>query len=148
MDYLKHLGRSEKLLTIILLTILCVAMSGVVYINKSHIRSSTFTEFYVLGANGKAVDYPRQIPSGEEVTFTVGIINNEKRDMNYKIELVFDKESVVVLDDICIPSNEQWENAVSFIPGKAGPNQWIEFLLFTDGSSDIYRSLRLLLDIF
>jgi len=47
-----------------------------------------FTEFYVLDENGNVIDYTIDILPDENKTFTVGIINHEKRNMTYYIKIL------------------------------------------------------------
>lgn len=42
-----------------------------------------FTEFYVLGLGGKAVDYVTRLRVGEEGRVIVGIINHEQKRATY-----------------------------------------------------------------
>ena len=49
-----------------------------------------FTEFYILGLSGKAIDYPTELVVGEERKLIVGIINREREAATYRIEVVID----------------------------------------------------------
>jgi len=51
------------------------------------IFSDAFTEFYILGSNGTASDYPRNLSVGEDVTVILGIVNHEFRTINYTIDI-------------------------------------------------------------
>jgi uncharacterized membrane protein len=45
-----------------------------------------FTEFYILGENRTAADYPDQIVTGQDYPMYIGVGNYENRDMDYTIE--------------------------------------------------------------
>lgn len=46
-----------------------------------------FTEFYILGPEGLAENYPRQAIVGQPVTVTVGITNQEGTPASYRVEV-------------------------------------------------------------
>ena len=112
------------------------------------------TEFYMLGAQGNAEDYPRQSTPGQQVRVTAGVNNRERDTANYRIE--------VWASDRWNPSQRmkiQQAGPISLAPGQEGrlPISWqtpaigndqsIELLLFRDGSAEPYRRLQLWIDI-
>jgi len=70
----------NKALTIILGVLLLCAIGGVIYISVSPGAGERFTEFYILGPEGKAVDYPEKVALGEEAMVIVGIVNREYQE--------------------------------------------------------------------
>ena len=47
-----------------------------------------FTEFYLLGSQGQAANYPQQLFVGQEGQVTMILVNQEKVPENYTIKLV------------------------------------------------------------
>ena len=91
----------------VLLVVLVIAILGALgYIIATPKVGERFTEFYVLGTEGKAVDYPRVLVVGKEGRVVVGIVNRER------------------------------ETIVSFMPNKAGDNQKVEFLLYKNEEAE------------
>lgn len=113
----------------------------------AHQAGENFTEFYILGPEGKAADYPRELTVGEQEKVTVGIINRESRVVSYRVEVMI--EGVKNGEDgaIVLEHEEKWEGEVSFAPEVAGENQKVEFLLFKEGESEPYSRLYLWLDV-
>ncbi len=106
-----------------------------------------FTEFYLLGPDGKASDYPTTLSVGEEGTVIVGIVNREEGAMTYRVEVNIDGETENSQGPLSLVPGEKWEKTVAFSPGKAGDRQKIEFLLFTEGQSEVYREVHLWVDV-
>lgn len=46
-----------------------------------------FTEFYTLGLSGKATDYPKELAISAEAKVIVGIINQERETVTYRVEV-------------------------------------------------------------
>ena len=106
-----------------------------------------FTEFYILGQDGKASGYPRELKIGEVGEVIVGIINHEHQDVNYHMQIwsagILIKEQGPVMSR----HEQKWEQKVSFILTKIGQSQKVEFLLFKEGQAEPYISLHLWLDV-
>jgi uncharacterized membrane protein/LysM repeat protein len=109
--------------------------------------SERFTDFYVLGAGGKAEDYPSQVKAGESATVVLGVANHEGEDIAYRIAVMIDGENSDSIDNLLLADGESWENRIELDPAHASDDQKVEFLLYKDGESDPYRSLRLFLDV-
>ncbi len=77
----------NKIITIILLIILILCIIGTIYIILNPKQTEYFTEFYILGKNGKAYDYPTDFFVGENQTVIIGIVNHENRTVNYYVEI-------------------------------------------------------------
>lgn len=74
---------TDVLSTLLGITLL-VAIVGVVGITVVQpALTPAYTEFYILGANETATDYPSNLSVGESGTLVVGIENHEHRTMNY-----------------------------------------------------------------
>ena len=70
-------SKVDKILTIILIISIVLAISMVVYVIVTPKEGEKFTEFYVLGPNGTASDYPTNLKVGEEGEVIIGIVNHE-----------------------------------------------------------------------
>ena len=46
-----------------------------------------FTEFYILGEEGKAAGYPTNLSVGQNATVIIGIANHEYQRVNYTVEI-------------------------------------------------------------
>ena len=106
-----------------------------------------FSEFYILGQEGKAASYPRELKVGEEGRVIVGIANHEYETVSYRMEVRIYGVMNNEVETIVLEHSEKWEEIVSFTPHKAGANQKVEFLLFREGQTEVYHTLRLWLDV-
>jgi uncharacterized membrane protein len=101
-----------------------------------------FTEFYILGIDGEAQEYPAERVSGEPVTGVVGVVNREQEDVQYRVERIGSagREQMATLQ---LRHNETWEQPFSFALVEPGEDQKIEFLLYKEGESESYRSVHM-----
>jgi len=49
-----------------------------------------FTEFYILGPDGRAVDYTRELVPGQEGDVIIGIVNREREAASYRVTVEID----------------------------------------------------------
>ena len=75
----------DKTISVILLVLLIVLIAATVYITVNPKSGEKFTEFYVLGQNGQAGNYPTNLTLGETGNVTVGIVNHEQTATNYNM---------------------------------------------------------------
>ncbi|MBA7692249.1 hypothetical protein ES703_100812 [subsurface metagenome] len=94
-----------------------------------------FTEFYILGLGGKAMDYPQQIKVGEEGKVIVGIINHQQEATGYWIEVRIDGVKYNETAPILLDNDEQWEGLVGFAADSPGDNKKVEFLLYRNNDT-------------
>ncbi|MGA9348529.1 MAG: DUF1616 domain-containing protein [Anaerolineae bacterium] len=106
-----------------------------------------FTEFYVLGPEGLAENYPREAIVGQPVTVTVGITNREGVPAGYRVEVVNGEHLVGQVGPVQLGSEETDERPVIFVPTEVGDDVKVMFLLYRDGREEPYRSLRLWLKV-
>ena len=109
--------------------------------------SEPFTEFYILGSNGEAVDYPMELILGEEGRVKVGIINREQETVTYSVEVRIDGIRNSMIGPIEQEHDEEWEQIVSFTPDRVGDSQQLDFLLYKNNESEPYLELYLWIDV-
>ena len=137
----------EKILTVLLTLAILGAIGSLSYlISKPKIRER-FTEFYLLGPEGKAEDYPQEIPLGGEGSVILGIVNQEHELTEYRVIVNFDQENVADIGPITLNDGEKSEQEIDFAPKKPGLNQKVEFLLYKGISTEPYRALYLWIDV-
>lgn len=134
---------TSKILSIILLVSIILAVSGTIYVITTPKQGETFTEFYILGPNGKASDYPLNLTAGQRGNVTVGVVNHEYADVNYKIVVKFNNYTLSE-NNITLSNNEKYEGIATFTPSSSRQNQKVEFLLYKlPDNNTVYRSLHL-----
>lgn len=144
----RETGTQTKVLSVILvLTVLSVlGITG--YVIATPKLSQKFTEFYILGSEGKTIDYPQELKLGERGIVTIGIVNHEYKKVSYRVEVRINGTKNNELEPVVLKNDEEWMQEVSFAPEIAGEKQEVEFLLYKNGEIEPYlEALRLWLDV-
>lgn len=128
----------EKILIVLLATAILGAIGFIIYTFVQPQTRETFTEFYILGANGKAGEYPRELRANETGQVTVGVVNHEGVEANYHIEIKINGVTVAKKEPIVLKNSEKWEQLVSFTPANPGGNEKVEFFLYRDNNTNPY----------
>lgn len=106
-----------------------------------------FTEFYILGPEGLAENYPREAVVGQPVAVTVGIANHEGVPAEYSLVIISEELLVGQAGPVRLEPEATDERTVSFVPAVAGDDVEVVFLLYRGGIEEPYRSLRLWLKV-
>ena len=140
---------SGKFKHVILLGIFVLLIISVIYAMSLYFPKydEFFFELAVLGIEGKAADYPKELAIGEEGVVTVGIVNHEHEPVTYRIEVIIDGDKNKEVGPVGLEHNEKWEGITAFTPNEPGENQKVEFLLYRQGQTDVYQSLHLWVDV-
>jgi len=124
----------DKVLSLVLVIAILASIGAVAYTIAKPKPGEEFTEFYILGTNGKAADYPSNLTLTEQTSVTVGIINNFRNAATYEVVVTIDSVVVKEMGPFELSPKEKLEQQVAFTPLKAGDNQKVEFLLTKDAS--------------
>lgn len=160
----------NKTLSIILAVTILGTVGVLIYTVSSPKVGERFTEFYILGLEGKAIDYPAKFTMKANRVVSVwygdaaaavsdttgrvilGIVNQEQQKTTYSVSIQIDGQPVNIayngqnvsrLNAISLEQGEKWEGEIGFAPMHTGENQKVEFLLYKDGSNEVYNSLHL-----
>jgi len=79
-------GRLDQVLNGVLVLAILVAIGTGVYVLSVPREGERFTEFFILGTNQSAADYPDRILTGQNYPLSVGVGNHEYRNVRYTIE--------------------------------------------------------------
>lgn len=140
-------SRLRKALSVVLLLVILAVIGAIVYMAVTPHIGERFTEFYILGLEGKAENYPTEIALGEEARVIVGIVNHEYEEVSYRVVVRIDETTRKEIGPVMMAHEEKWEPEVSFTPTKVGENQKVEFLLHKNGQNEPYLTLRLWTDV-
>ncbi|MFA4876182.1 MAG: DUF1616 domain-containing protein [Methanoregula sp.] len=138
-------SRTDRILSIILLIAIIAAVTTTVYVIVVPKEGEKFTEFFILGENQKAADYPTSLLVSTNSSLFIGIGNHEYRTVNYIVEpyllkMTFnEKTNTTTLNSmtpletfaISVPHNQTVIRPYAFSPATTGPNR-LELLLFKD----------------
>jgi len=142
----KH-GRDRVLSIVLVVTMVgVVGMLGYVMLKPK--IGQKFTEFYILGSEGNAADYPKKLAVGQKGNVTVVIANQEYEAVFYQIEVRIDTIKIGKLTGIELMHGERWEGNVEFVTEVASEYQILELFLYKKGESEPYlKPLRLRLNV-
>ncbi len=137
----------NRVLSGILMLAILGAAGMLVYVVASPKVGERFTEFYILGLDGEAKDYPGLLMMLDEGKVVVGIINREIETVTYRVEVRIGGFISNEVGPVVLEHDEQWEETVGFTPYRIGDKQKVEFLLYKQGQSEVYQRLHLWLDV-
>ncbi len=132
------LTRAKKVIWVAVLLAAFGGAGTLIYFEVALPQKPAPTEFYILNAEGKAENYPRQVKAGDNVTITAVVINHESQTTAYSIRAVTDGNVVGETTTSALAPEAQWEGKVDFIVAKAGTNQKIDFYLYKGGEGQPY----------
>ncbi len=135
-----------KVLSVILVLSILLAVGATGYIIVKPKVGESFTEFYILGADGKASGYPTNLTSGESGNLIIGIVNHENKNVTY--HLVVTSDGVVQTDQtVSLSNGQKLEIPFNFTAGDPGTRK-MDFLLYKlPDNNNVYRDLHLWLNI-
>jgi uncharacterized membrane protein len=149
--------RSDRVLIVILIVCIVIAACLLVYAVFTPRQGERFTEFYILGSNHLASDYPTNLSVGENATIILGVINHEDAFRYYSVEVWLSNQTTSYntttqmnetiyhhlwfMDkiDLSLPSlpinleettTSQWEYNYTFLINRTGSFKLV-FLLYT-----------------
>lgn len=137
----------DKTLNVLLAAAIIGAIGTLGYVVANPKVGERFTEFYILGAQGRADDYPREVKLGTSAWVTAGIINREHEQAYYDVEITVAGIAVKQLGPVTLEHDEIYEAVVTFEPRATGQNQKVEFILYKNGSSEVYLTLHLWINV-
>ena len=137
----------DKILSVILVVAILGAFGTLVYIIAAPKVVERFTEFYILGPEGKAEGYTKELVVGEEAKVIAGIINQEHETVSYRVEVTIDGARYDEIGPVVLHHEDSWEREVSFMPTQIGDNQKVELLLYKQGQSEAYRRIHLWINV-
>lgn len=80
-------SKLDKALTVILIIAIITSIGTLGYVITHPKPGEAFTEFCILGPEGKAADYPTELRVGQEGRVIIGIVNHEHRNVTYYVQI-------------------------------------------------------------
>jgi uncharacterized membrane protein len=138
-------SKADRLLGATLVIVILLAIITTIYVIAVPKEGERFTEFFILGVNQTAAEYPYLINTSQNYPIFVGIGNHEYRNISYTIETwmtrtefddVTNTSFIMAMDPNDLLSITLAHNETTIIPynlsaKKKGYNR-IEFLLFKE----------------
>ena len=126
---------SKILLVLVILAVLALAGLVTYSVGKPSL-SPRPSEFYILNAEGKAENYPREVKTGDPVTITVTVVNNEVVPNSYRVNITNAGETIGEMTTGELSPDEKWQRQASFSLQHAGQNQKVDFQLYKEGVTE------------
>jgi len=143
-----RIGIGDKVLAIILVLAILGALGVIGHVIATPKAEDKFTDFYILGLEEQAADYPRELRVGEEGRVIVGIANHEYETVSYRIEVRVNGTRNNEVGPIMLEHNGKWEEIVSFSLSEPREDQKVEFFLYKNGEVEPYlKPLHLWVDV-
>lgn len=140
----------DKGLSIGLVVAIVAALGCLGYVIANPKQGEKFTEFYILGPEGKAENYPQQVMAGEEARVILGIVNHEHQPLSYRVEIKINGVKNKEIGTAILAHEEKWEQVVGFTPEEVGVKQKVEFWLYKDEEAQpcLKEPLHLYVDVY
>lgn len=136
-----------KGLSIALIVAILASLGVLGYVITVQEVGERFTQFYILGPEGKPEGYPEELAVGEEAAVMVGIVNHEQENMSYRIRVTVDGATSKETGALPLAHEERWQGELSFTPTRAGEDQKVEFLLYKHGDDEPCLKVHLWIDV-
>jgi uncharacterized membrane protein len=140
-------SKLDRALTVFLILSILLSIATLAFVVVSPKEGEHFTEFYLLGSEGKADNYTTNYTLGQSGTVIVGVVNHEYRPVNYTMEVKLGNKSLFLPENVAhisLAHNETWKEPVTIMPPFEGKNMKLQFLLFNDTEKTVpYRDLHL-----
>ncbi|EKQ54218.1 MAG: putative membrane protein [Methanobacterium sp. Maddingley MBC34] len=139
-------SKTERILSIILIITIILAISTTVYIIVKPKQGEKFTEFYILGPNGTASNYPTNLTTGQNGSMIIGVVNHEYATTDYLL-VVKINGTILKNQTMTLTNGQKVEIPYTFTAGSTGQKK-LEFLLYKlPDNETAYRSLHLWLNV-
>lgn len=159
----------NKLLSVILAIVMLGTLAVLAYTLAVPRIGEQFTEFYILGKNGKARYYPTQYVMSKGIVtqiiygdgtmdtttglgvISLGITNQEQLNYTYFVKVTINNEPVDItlngtayeqLGPIELQQGGKWEKDIGIAPQHTGDNQKVEFQLYRGNENTPYKLLH------
>ncbi|CEG12566.1 conserved membrane hypothetical protein [groundwater metagenome] len=148
---------TDKALFILLIVSVAFCIFTLIFVVSVPKEGEKFTEFYILNTDGNANWYPVNLTASENFTINVNIVCHEHpaKSIIYKLKIKWNESDEILYERfILLRDNETFSENFTFTANIknttqdiAKDNKKLEFLLYKDDNSEIYRKLHLWIDV-
>ena len=145
---LQRLRRPTILASYLLLVVGLAVLVGVTtWKIQQPIRSQEFTEFYILGPDGMADNYPTTMRVGQTHRVIVGVVNREGADRIYHLVVLQEGVPIGSVGSLALGHGRSWEGQVGVMPAMPAQGTRIEFHLYREPETNPSYKLTLVVDV-
>jgi uncharacterized membrane protein len=143
---LTRLSRLERLTAVAGIGLLGV-VGWSVWVLVSQPAVPPITEFFALGSDGLAQNYPSTAAPNQPISITLGVRNLEGQSVEYAVSARLDSISLAEVPPFRLESGETSRTTLTFALSDYGFGQRVDLLLFRSDIADPYRRLALVIDV-
>lgn len=136
----------DRYLSLIIIFLLALGVLSIIYIIVNPQPSEKFTEFYVLGADGKAGNYPVNLTRNETGKITIGVVNQEYKTVDYLVVVKLDNRTFYK-EEFTLPNKQKKEIAIKVVTSSPGSQKLEMFLYKLPDTTNPYRYLFLQMNV-
>lgn len=134
-------------LTVVLALALVVAVAATVYLAVFPPETAEpFSEYYLLGPDGNASDYPGDLSPGESGVVIVGISNHEHEPVTYRSVVAWN-DTVTRSYNVTVGDDETTTRRLELTAPSEPGRYNVTFMLYEDGESGVAEWTRLWIDV-
>lgn len=143
------MSKLYKALSIFLTVAILATLGWIVYIAATPKKGEKFTQFYVLGTEGRAQDHSVQAFLGKPVDLVVGVVNHEYQPASYAVKITINGVESKNVNIGTLAHRAKWEEKISFSPQVPGDKQLVYLYLYKNGDDKPYlkEPIRLYVDV-
>ncbi len=143
------IGKLDKTLSLCLLIAIIIALGSLGYVLAKPEEGEKFTEFYILGPDGKAEGYPNQILLGDPFTIVAEIVNHEHQPTSYTVKVMLDDIAKTEVNFGTLAHEEKKGQIINFTPDSVKEKQRVDFYLYRNSEDSPYFAdpLHLYIDV-
>ena len=106
----------DKVLYIGLIVVVIGAISTLSYVIAKPKAGEAFTNFYILGPEGKIENYPSELKLGEQAQVKLGIDNHENKEASYIVKVILQGKEAKEIGPIVLADDKTWLDEVTLVP--------------------------------
>lgn len=133
--------------------VLAIGAAGVTAVYAGSKNTQPYSEFYLLGTEGKAAGYQQKMAVGQLGQLTLVLTNHEALDVAYTIRIVQEDGYALIngneQDEISfvLPNGQKQRYTITFSFAAAGAGKKLEFDLYKGNDTEIYLRTYLRVDV-
>lgn len=130
-------------LLLVLALVAVFGLAGVFVYRIQMVAPEPFTEFYVLNSEHAADDYSAPLTAGQASTYTLIIVNQERRPMQYEVRALLQDREAGRRGPVHMENKERTELRFELTPTTPIERAGLEFQLFRIGDTAPYHRVHL-----
>lgn len=137
----------DRIIRVILILAIVGMIGALVYMVQTPEIKGEYTEFYILGPEGKTENYPGVVKIGEAAKVILVILNHEHEEIEYTVKIIVDDEILNEIRSIRLAHEGKWEQEVGVMASSSGENQKVEFRLYKGADKEASQNLYFWIDV-